>query len=37
MHYHVKNYELNKINFKTIIAGLKGTHPQIIKAYLNKL
>lgn len=36
MQYEVKAHELSKINFKTVIAGLKRTHPQLIKAVLNR-
>lgn len=37
MHYEVVEHELSKINYKTVVAGLKATHPQIIKAALNRL
>ena len=28
----LKNKELDKINYKTVLAAIKGSHPQIIKA-----
>ena len=30
--YEVRDYSLEKINFKSVLAGVKGTHPQIISA-----
>lgn len=34
--YEAKNYNLQKINFKSVVAGVKGTHPQIILAKFEK-
>jgi len=34
--YEMKNYTLEKINFKTVLASIKGTHPQIISATFTK-
>jgi hypothetical protein len=30
--YDLKDYPLKKINYKTVVAAIKGTHPQIISA-----
>ena len=35
LRYEVKDVVIAKINFKTIVAGLRNTHPQIIKAHLS--
>ncbi len=34
--YEAKDYELKKINYKTVIAAVKNTHPQIISAKFTK-
>lgn len=34
--HEVKNYELTKINYKTVIASIKQQHPQILRAKFEK-
>lgn len=34
MRHEIVNYELAKINYKTVIGSLKGQHPQILSASL---
>ena len=34
--YEVKNYAFEKINYKTVVAALKNTHPNIISAAFTK-
>jgi hypothetical protein len=34
MRHEIKDQELTKINYRTVIAALKATHPQIISAKL---
>ena len=30
--YEIKDHLLEKINYKTVLAAIKGSHPQIISA-----
>jgi hypothetical protein len=34
LRHEIVNYELAKINYKTVVAGLKGQHPNILTASL---
>jgi hypothetical protein len=36
LRHEIKNYELAKINYKTVVASLKGQHPNILSATLEK-
>lgn len=36
LRHEVVNHDLNKINYKTVEASLKGLHPNILKASLAK-
>lgn len=35
MRHEVKEHPLTKINYRTVLAALKATHPQIISAALS--
>lgn len=36
LRHEIVNYELAKINYKTVVASLKGQHPNILSATLDK-
>lgn len=36
MKHQINNYELSKINYKTVIGALKNSHPHILSAKLEK-